>query len=184
MTRTCLELVGVVWIEEMRLLGQIHALNCDNSSWLLGTFSSGWHDWLFPQAELLVALGIMGLWTDDYRTLPMSTTTLFLMQAICKLKVSATNTVRTVKSSRGQNLRLFYIPWDSESGITGHYKDEQKTVLTLQDIYKLDPYKSLCHLYIQFSKSNVFKYSRYSGKLHIGHFQGKKYSTCLKQDTI
>ena len=67
----------------------------DSSSWLLGTVSSDRGNWLFPQAELLDASGIMGLWTINYRTLPISSTTVFLKQALCKLEISASHTVGT-----------------------------------------------------------------------------------------
>ena len=50
----------------------------DTSSWLLGTSLSSWDKLLFPWAELLVVLDIMGLLLLDFRTLPINTDTLFL----------------------------------------------------------------------------------------------------------
>ena len=65
---------GLNWWNETSGSGSCSEL--DNSSWLLGTISSAWDKKLFPWAEFVVALGIMGLWINGYRTLPMSTKTL------------------------------------------------------------------------------------------------------------
>ena len=43
----------------------------------------------------------MGLWTTVYRTLPISSTTVFLKQVICKLEISTSNTVGTPSMTQG-----------------------------------------------------------------------------------
>ena len=63
---------------------------------------------------------------------------------VCKLEICASNTLGTVKSSHGRICGCSTFPGILNLGLQDTSKDKHKTVLTMQAIYKLDPYKSLC----------------------------------------
>ena len=175
---------GLNWGNETS--GSGFCCELDNSSWLLGTISLGWGNWLFHWAELIVALGIMGLWTTDFSTLWISAHNSFpegsYMQAgnFC-IKHCRDFLIFTQAESKA----VLASPGTQNLGLQDPSKEERKKVLTLQAIYKLNPYKSLYLLYIQFSKAN--KCSNTPGTLaNCVQITSriKTYRICVKQDTI
>ena len=126
----------------------------ESSSWLLGTIASGRVTWLFPWAELLVALGIMDLWTNNYRTCPISTKNCFPEAIYTQARNFCTKHCRdylifTWAESKAVLASLGIWIWDYRTPPGSNLKQ-----YLLYKLFKALSIKSLCLIYMQFSKSS------------------------------